>query len=134
MKRILRKDLPWEEQEALRKRDREVYHIKRKDKPSYKAAQRNTYKRLYEKNKPIQKNRALKRKYGLTLEDYQVLFEQQNGVCAICKETESYRMLAVDHNHETNKVRGLLCGNCNRALGLFRDSPSLLQIAKEYVS
>lgn len=135
MKRTLRSELSLEEQESLRKRDREVYHVKRKDKPEYKMSQRNTYERLREKNKPIEKNRTLKRKYGLTLADYQELFEQQNGVCAICARIEENRMLAVDHCHdETGRVRGLLCGTCNRALGLFKDSPELLAKAKEYVS
>jgi len=130
----LRSEFDEKKQEFLRKRDREVYHVKRKDKPEYKKAQKATYEKHKEKNKPIQRNRMLKRKYGLTLEEYKYLFEEQNGVCAICKTTEECRMLAVDHNHESGKVRGLLCGSCNRALGLLKDNPELLSRAKEYVS
>lgn len=95
-------------------------------------------KKRYENNKEWfflnNKKGALKRKYKITLEQYQELFEKQNGVCAICKGIEEGRMLSVDHNHSTGKVRGLLCGSCNRALGLFQDSPVLLETAKEYVS
>jgi Recombination endonuclease VII len=77
----------------------------------------------------------LKTKYKLSLEDFQNLFEKQNGVCAICKEPETAgRLLAIDHNHETGEIRGLLCTNCNLGLGKFKDSPELLRIAQEYVS
>lgn len=130
---VLRSELPLEEQKYKRKMDREVYHVKRKDKPSYKQAKRKTYEKYKEVNKSKLRNFTLKRKYGITLEVYQILFEQQNGVCAICKRSEERRTLAVDHNHKTGKVRGLLCGSCNRALGLFNDDPEILATAREYV-
>lgn len=133
-KYTLRSELSLEEQEMLRRRDREVYHISRKNKPGFRESEKIRYERDKEKNKPFQKNSTLKYKYGLTLEDYQNMFERQNGVCAICEEIEEGRMLAVDHDHKTNKVRGLLCGSCNRALGLFKDNPELISRAKEYVS
>jgi len=56
-------------------------------------------------------------------------------ICDICQqECPSGRSLALDHNHETKKIRGLLCCNCNRGLGLFKDSPTLLQKASEYLN
>jgi hypothetical protein len=67
--------------------------------------------------------------YGLTAEDYAELVRTHDG-CAICQEKSK---LGVDHNHTTGKVRGLLCQACNRGLGHFKDSPSLLEKAKEYV-
>lgn len=80
-----------------------------------------------------------KRVYRITLEEYLDLAEKQNFVCSICGK-ENFAMgqnhsgcLVVDHNHETGKVRGLLCHNCNRALGLFKDNPSVLQKAFEYL-
>lgn len=73
---------------------------------------------------------ARRRKYGLTNEAYQALYAAQSGVCAIC-----YRagILCVDHNHETNKVRGLLCTCCNTALGSLQDSPDRLRAAALYL-
>lgn len=63
------------------------------------------------------------------------LLEQQNYSCAICCELaeESKQRLSVDHNHETNKIRGLLCTYCNVGLGYFRDNPQLLARAIEYL-
>lgn len=58
-------------------------------------------------------------KYRLRVEQYNDLLQSQQGVCAIChKECTVKRSLAVDHNHETGKIRGLLCSKCNQALGL----------------
>lgn len=69
-------------------------------------------------------------KYGITLEDYNRMFEEQGGVCATCGQPESRAAtdsLAVDHDHETGKVRGLLCSNCNRSLGLLKENIGTLQ-------
>lgn len=74
----------------------------------------------------------LKRKYNITVEIYNAMLEEQDGVCAICG-FESDRQLAVDHNHETGEVRGLLCSSCNRGLGMFRDSVHNLTKAKSYL-
>lgn len=64
------------------------------------------------------KNCVLKSKFGITLEQYDEMFENQNGVCAICGLVDATgRRLAVDHNHETGKIRGLLCVGCNARLG-----------------
>lgn len=81
----------------------------------------------------------LRKNYKMTLEEYQVLFEKQNGKCAICGSegfaiTRNQRQLVViDHCHDTGKVRGLLCHNCNRALGLFKDKISNLENAIRYL-
>ncbi len=73
-------------------------------------------------------NYNLKHRYGITLKDYEFLYEKQKGCCAICgrHSSEFKRRLAVDHNHKTGKVRGLLCVNCNRFLGLVKESRGLL--------
>lgn len=80
--------------------------------------------------------RGLRRFYGLTLEDYNLMFEEQNGCCKICKrhQIEFKRRLHVDHCHKTGNIRGLLCHNCNLALGRFMDNPVIIQSALEYVS
>lgn len=81
----------------------------------------------------------LMRKYKISLEKYNELYINQSGVCAVClrpetmKYLEKVRQLCVDHDHETGKVRGLLCSNCNRALGLLQDSPVVCNALKEYL-
>jgi hypothetical protein len=72
--------------------------------------------RKFNKENPIKrKNSMLKYQYGITLIDYNKMFEQQKGKCAICKRHQNNltRTLSVDHNHKTNKVRALLCVTCN---------------------
>lgn len=76
----------------------------------------------------------LKMKYGITLAEYEILAEVQNHVCAICKKPQmNGRRLAVDHDHRTGKIRGLLCGKCNFALGYLNDNPVLADIAAAYL-
>lgn len=83
----------------------------------------------------------LKRKYGLTDEDYEATLHYQDYVCAICRKPETEkdgktgetRRLQVDHDHDTGEARGLICGNCNRGLGGLQDSPDLLLRAYEYL-
>lgn len=78
----------------------------------------------------------VKRKYGMTIEHYNEMFEAQNGLCVICgykfgqKQGDCY----VDHCHSTNIVRGLLCQHCNSAIGHAKDNPSILLNAAKYVS
>ena len=103
-------------------------------------AQRAEYMREYRKRRPRNvRNTELKKHYGITLDDWESLHTAQNGVCAICQQTEStssdrYANLAVDHCHTTGKVRGLLCNTCNRALGLFKDNPVVLAAALQYLN
>ncbi len=79
--------------------------------------------------------RYYKSQYGMTLKEVQQLHKDHNGVCAICKEVgfkldESIMStLNIDHCHKTGAVRGLLCPNCNRALGLCKDSIERLKSA-----
>ena len=76
----------------------------------------------------------LKRVFGMSLEEYDIKLNLQEGVCKICKSLcKSGKRLAVDHNHETGKIRDLLCGNCNGGLGKFLDNPELLIKAAEYL-
>lgn len=80
-------------------------------------------------------NKQMLRKYGLTPQSYAEMLETQEGVCCICsKECSTGRKLAVDHNHETGEVRGLLCANCNNGLGRFKDDVGLLKMASEYLT
>lgn len=75
-----------------------------------------------------------RRKFGLTKEQYSALLAEHGGMCAICQESEPCgRQLAIDHNHTTSKVRGMLCRKCNKGLGFFRDNQELLQRAALYL-
>jgi hypothetical protein len=79
-------------------------------------------------------------RYGLTVDQYEEMYEAQGGKCAICEQAETslgnngeIKMLAIDHDHETGKVRGLLCNNCNRAIGLLKDDVEVLLNAVAYL-
>lgn len=81
----------------------------------------------YSSEKGIASSRRshLKRNFNMTLEEYNKILFEQDYKCAICRGYETgYRneVLSVDHCHSTNKIRGLLCNTCNRALGLFKDN------------
>lgn len=96
-------------------------------------------KASYGRNRETVRRYKLKVNFGITLEQYNEMFEQQDGCCAICRETESGvkhgRLidLSVDHDHVTGEVRRLLCGSCNKGLGFFMDSPDLLAAAILYL-
>lgn len=103
-----------------------------------KAAYMREYRK---KNKDVFKNIDLKRNYGITLVEYNEMLEIQEGLCAICgnpetsrdHRTKELRALAVDHNHDTGEVRGLLCGDCNTGIGLLQDDIELLLNAIDYL-
>lgn len=75
----------------------------------------------------------LKHKYGIAPEDYEKMYNEQEGVCAICKKPHGERRLCVDHDHLTGKVRGLLCDGCNLGIGYFRENQAALASAIEYL-
>jgi hypothetical protein len=94
----------------------------------------NRYATSAEYRKQIKDN-ELKSDYNLTPEQYINKLNSQNGKCAICGQSKSKfnRALAVDHDHTTNLIRGLLCNKCNRGLGLFNDDISTLLNAVSYL-
>jgi hypothetical protein len=107
-----------------------------------KYGRRNTCKPCMNKNTKAwqdvpgnRKNSILKGTYGITLEEYEERLEAQGGCCAICYRSpqEVEKALGVDHNHETNQIRGLLCDKCNFALGHLNDDPDLLIRAASYL-
>ena len=85
----------------------------------------------YERNKDT----TLRNMYGISYAEYQLMLEAQQGACAICGTTSTGKRKAfhVDHCHDTGKVRGLLCGNCNAGIGKLRDDIGLLERAIEYL-
>lgn len=98
------------------------------------------YHRDYWKSNPEKvRDRKLRHDFGISLEDYLALHAKQHGVCAVCfkpetaihNKTKKVQNLAVDHNHKTDQVRGLLCSRCNTALGLLdEDVQRLLSLIK----
>ncbi len=88
-------------------------------------------------NEYLEKDRlsALKRNYGLSVTDYNNMLLAQNGFCPVCEkhQKELDKPLVVDHNHNTGKVRKLLCNNCNLALGLLEDDLRLAKGLVQYI-
>ena len=93
----------------------------------------------YERNKKDINTRAICGYHGLDIQSYEEMIKEQNNQCAICGKIETRKFkgkpmrLCVDHNHETGKIRGLLCHDCNTGLGKFLDSPDLLTKAAIYL-
>lgn len=82
------------------------------------------------------RNRArLLKSYGLSIGQYEMMLKNQNYQCAICqrKESELKRALCIDHDHLNNKIRGLLCDDCNLAIGKLKDNPNLFRVAASYL-
>lgn len=85
-----------------------------------------------EQRRQSQVRYEMKKRYGITPEDYEVMLARQNGVCAICGKPEPRgQRLSVDHTGDL--VRGLLCTHCNPGLGYFLDDPALLRAAADYL-
>src|SRR3990172_3301492 len=81
----------------------------------------------------IYRDQYLRAEFGISLAEYNALFEDQGGVSAICK-TSTEKVLVVDHNHQTGVVRGLLCSGCNAGLGQFKDNPERMIRAAHYIN
>lgn len=100
-----------------------------KKKKEYNESHRGQY---------TKKNNSLLRSYGISLDEYNDLLDKQDGKCRICKTSnpnglKNQKFFAVDHNHTTGEVRGLLCNNCNAAIGLFEENEETLYSAIEYL-
>lgn len=98
------------------------------------------YQKLYrESNKEKLRDAERQRKFGITKQKYAELFLSQNGVCAICEKPETatrkgvVKALAVDHCHETGKIRGLLCSDCNTGIGKLKEDRKILISAIRYL-
>jgi len=98
-------------------------------------------KRWHEKNPQKKISYHLKRKFNISVDDYNILLSKQAGICAICLKPEivvdprtgEIRRLAVDHDHVTGEIRGLLCTNCNLMIGCSFDNPEMLRRAIDYL-
>lgn len=126
------------------------YTIKHRDKInansramySLDSTKRKASSALWKLNNPdAEPNKHLVRKFGITLEDYSIMFETQYGKCAICKQEETIHSrgaevgmrLAVDHDHATGKIRGLLCFKCNTTLHYFEKNKEVIIDIEDYL-
>ena len=104
---------------------------KARDKARYQTETRRISKR----------NSEFQRFYGISEEEVSRMYQEQSGLCKICgtsmeffSTSENKRLtFCVDHNHETGKVRGLLCSDCNRGIGFLKDNSEILRKAAEYL-
>lgn len=115
-----------------------IFYYRRKDGESHNQQQIRRRK----ENPEIYKSYELKKSFKIDYAAYRTILEKQNFVCAICEEpektihhvTNELKSLAVDHCHETGKIRGLLCQRCNRVLGKIKDRIDLLDKMKDYLN
>ena len=128
---------------VVKKLDRKTKRYYEKNKEACKERTKNhlsckTAREKY-RNKPETKQRIRNQKllenYGITNQDYEKMLEDQHFCCVGCglHQNELSKKLNVDHDHKTGTIRGLLCGNCNRALGLVKDNVETLVKLKKYL-
>lgn len=82
-------------------------------------------------NRELRKNNYLEKQYGMTLAEFNQTLQGQGGGCAICNSNT--KRMHVDHDHETGRVRGILCARCNLGVGYFKDTPDNCRKAAEYL-
>ena len=94
----------------------------------------------YLKNRQAERSKRLMphlSAYGITKSDYEEMLHEQDSACAVCGKSGGWSAnggrLVVDHDHDTGKVRGLLCPSCNRGIGQFFDSADSMQSAARYI-
>jgi len=117
------------ERAGLRKDDHKKWQLNNPDKVRAASERSNAKWRSSGKYRTW----YLKRYYNLSTEEYEKLLEQQNNLCGICGKNLSEVSPCVDHEHETGRVRGLLCRRCNSGIGHFSDDPELIRKAIVYV-
>ncbi len=139
----------WHKNKELKKAEANKRRTERRRvDPEYRAKLQADRRKQYVKNpqKAIEYSRRflLRKRYGMSFEDYEVMLAAQGNVCAICGGTQAAQRtcagnvvvpkLSIDHDHKTGKVRGLLCHPCNQTIGKFGDSPERLILAAQYLS
>ena len=131
-KRVYNREFYTRNKEAIIKRTKD-YRASNKDKVAdfHKTPKRRATKRAW----------TLKKKYGLSMQDYNTILAQQGGVCSICGEAETAKDVAgnlkpmsVDHSHVTGVVRTLLCDRCNKLVGALEKNPARTAQILEYIN
>ena len=135
--------LSTKEQEALEDKDTKYCTVCKEVKPLSEFAihptrRKFSFSQCRECDNKRSKRKNIKQKYNITLEDYDKIFEKQSGKCKICGTKKiGYKnrgRFCVDHDHETGKIRGLLCVNCNLLLGHAKDDIKILALAIQYLT
>lgn len=116
-----------------------IWYLKNSD--SIRARTKKYYHDNKDKRRSNNKNYTLKTRFSITLDQYNDMLIKQNNVCAICKKPETQidprlnriKALAVDHCHNTKKVRGLLCNQCNTGIGMLKEDKKIFLSAMEYL-
>lgn len=136
-------DKQWHSERYLRDKEKILAQSKvwRKENAEKDEARAKIWRDKYPEKVKIYQRKTHLRKYGISLDEYNKMFEDQNGLCYICHQPEQFihhmtkkpASLAVDHCHNTGETRRLLCKSCNNGLGLFKDSPEILRNAANYL-
>ena len=121
--------------------DRSQRRWRKKNRSRWLEYQRSQNRKRYatKEGRDALRRSRFRRKYGITLEDYDRMFERQKGLCAICKSPEQAKFrgvvkrLFVDHDHKSNRVRQLLCQRCNFLIGLASENAEILGRAISYL-
>ena len=100
----------------------------------YKNSHREEVRERVREWRKANPDHYLKATYGITRKEFGILLDEQGGVCAVCKKTEwGKHGPHVDHDHSTMAVRGILCGNCNRAVGIIQENPQTAKNMAIYI-
>ena len=121
--------------ESVKATSRRWYHASEENRRSASDKANEWAKRNRERASLNAFKRSLLENYGLSYAEYERMFNEQGGLCKICKEpsTRKSGRLDVDHCHETGQIRGLLCSPCNTAIGLLRENSELFAAALQYL-
>ena len=120
-------------------RNKRYYDSHKEQAHQYYLANRQRIKAYYEEHKPPRIHPGWYQKYdletrhGMTVEEYNLLIEKQEGKCAICHALPDKRRLVVSHDHDTGNARALLCYRCNKVLGLIHNNFVIAQSIAEYL-
>lgn len=131
-RKLKRKEYYQLHKEEKKEKSRQYYLTHKEEIKDYK---KEYHKKRKDIHKEICRKNDLKRKFGITIDDYNLMLEKQNHCCLICGRHRNIfsKDFAVDHNHITGEVRGLLCSKCNQGLGKFNDDTELLHKAIKYL-
>ncbi len=123
--------------EAIQQRRRELYQLNKDKKQQYYNDNKERILSLRQKNRKRTKNNHLQSRYGISVEDFEKMLVEQQNKCYICyidvQETIKKR-LCIDHDHDSGKIRKLLCTKCNTALGLVAENIQILENMITYIS
>lgn len=119
--------------EAAKRNPERTQELRRLRYERRKEAEQARMRAYYQEQRTYWRAQARFKKFGLTASEFDAMVERQGGVCCLCGSPPGARALAVDHDHETGKIRDLLCSTCNVGLGAFFDDPDLLESAAAYI-